>query len=105
MPAYSFLSQFCGYFVHAFLISLYLKEIVLTCVVYATNVYHKSEYDIHGFSFPESCCDSVTCICALFQVLGQLVIHIPPLFGAGHTPIFLTSLCKLYLSMNYFGIM
>ena len=79
------------------------KEIIFTCVIYDTTVYHQSECDITGFAWLESCCDLVRGITTWFQVLGQIVMNILPVWGRSYIGLLWTSLCKLYLSMNYCG--
>ena len=105
IPTYRFIYQLCGDFVHALKILLYLKEIIFNCVIYGATVYHQSELYITDFACPDSCCDFSRGLHTWFQVFGQLVIHIYPVWGRSYTRLFWNFLCKLYLYIKYFGIM
>ena len=56
------------------------------------------------FVWLESCCGLVWGTPKWFQVLGQIVMHVFPVWNILYIHLFWTSLYKLYLSMNYFGI-
>ena len=52
------------------------KEIVFTCIVYATTVYHQIESKVSDFVCPKYYCDLGRGIPTWFQVLDQMVMHI-----------------------------
>ena len=56
------------------------------------------------FAWLESCCDLGRVVYTWFQVIGYKVMHIFPVWGISYIPFFCTSMCKMYLSMNCFGI-
>ena len=87
-----------------FIYVVIVKSIVFTCVIYYETLYHQSERNIPNFLCRESCCDLGRSIPTWFQVLGQIVMHIFPVWGRSYIHLFWKIMCKLYLSMDHFGI-
>ena len=74
-----FLCLLFGVYARIFIYIVIVKQIVFTCVIYATTLYHQSERDIPIFALLESCYDLVRDIPTWFQVLGQILMHILPI--------------------------
>ena len=58
-----------------------MKEILFTCVIYATTVYQCKQREVLGFVCPKSCCDMIRTIPPWFQVLNQLVLNLFSVWG------------------------
>ena len=95
IPTYRVLYQFYGEFLHICYISLYLKEILFTCVIYAATFYHHSECGVPGFVCPNSCCDLGRGGLTWFQVFDKLEMDIFSCLGQV-VPSFFVQACLSY---------